>query len=140
METQLLRDQEIFPSEAVLKQTLGSSYSAFEGLMKAVSDTGYGIVPQWNYYKDGRAWLCKACYKKKTVFWLSVWDKFFKTSFFFTEKNCRGIGDLDIDNGLKENFNCSKPVGKLIPFVISINSEEQLMDVLKIIDYKKSLK
>ncbi|PKP08994.1 MAG: hypothetical protein CVU09_13085 [Bacteroidetes bacterium HGW-Bacteroidetes-4] len=37
---------------------------------------------QWRYYNDGKAWLCKVSYKKKTVFWLSVWEAYFKVAFY----------------------------------------------------------
>jgi hypothetical protein len=140
METYLLREQEVIPTEEVLKEVLAESYAAYEDLMKTVSDSKYGLVPQWNYYKDGKAWLCKVCYKKKTIFWLSVWDKFFKTTCYFTEKDCSGITGLDIDENIKESFNNSKHIGKLIPLTIEIKNKQQVSDALKVIAYKKSLK
>ena len=81
-------------------------------------------MPEWNYYKDGNAWLCKVCLKKKTVFWLSVWDKYFRTGFYFSEKYRSGVMELDIGDDLKENFSQAKPIGKLIPLAISVNGKE----------------
>jgi hypothetical protein len=140
METQLLRDRDIFPSKEVLENAIGDSYPVFEELMETIEGAGFGLAPEWNYYKDGKAWLCKVLYKKKTIFWLSVWDKFFKTSFFFTEKTRSGVVELDIEESIKEGFSHSKPIGKLIPLVISIDRKEQLKDLLRVIEYKKSLK
>jgi hypothetical protein len=140
METHLLREQQIFPTKEVLENALGDSYLIFEELIEIITNTKYGLVPGWNYYRDGKAWLCKVCYKKKTVFWLSVWDKFFKTTFYFTEKNCSGIAELDIEENLKESFRCSKSFGKFMPLTININMKEQIKDVLRVIEYKKSLK
>ena len=140
METYLLREQQIFPTDEVLKNVLGKSYIVFEELIEIITDAKYGLVPQWNYYKDGKAWLCKVCYKKKTIFWLSVWDKLFKTTFYFTEKNCSGIADLNIEENLKESFRSSKSFGKFHPLTINLKRKEQLKDVLKVIEYKKSLK
>jgi Protein of unknown function (DUF3788) len=57
-----------------MERVLGGSYSAFEELMKIITDNKYGLGAEWNYYKDGKSRLCKVCYKRKTVFWLSVWD------------------------------------------------------------------
>ncbi|KPK84900.1 MAG: hypothetical protein AMS27_08765 [Bacteroides sp. SM23_62_1] len=140
METILLREQQISPTEEVIENALGDSYSAYKDLIEAITDTGYGLVPQWNYYKDGKAWLCKVCYKKKTVFWLSVWDKFFKTTFYFTEKTGSGIEGLDIEEKIKESFSNNKPIGKLIPLTITIKSKDQIKDVLTVSKYKKNLK
>jgi hypothetical protein len=139
METLLLRDQEILPTDRVLEKVLVDSYSVFKELMEIITDTKYGLIPQWNYYKDGKAWFCKVSYKKKTVFWLSVWDKFFKTAFYFTEKTRSGIDKLEIDESIKEDFNLSKPIGKLIPLVIYTRKKDQINDILRIIVYKKNL-
>ena len=140
METHLLRDQQIFPTKEVLENELGDSFLAFEELTKILTDVKYGLTIEWRYYKDGKAWLCKVCHKKNTIFWLSVWDKYFKTTFYFTEKYRTGIAELNIDEGLKESFSRSKPIGKLIPHTLSINEKEQINDLLKIVEYKKSLK
>jgi hypothetical protein len=139
METQLLRDPEIFPSKDVLKEVLGQAYGVWEELeTQAVQN--FTLTLDWNYYKDGKAWLCKVCHKKKTVFWLSVWDGFFKTSFFFTEKHLEDIAALNISKKIKEDFSRAKPVGKLRPMLINIDKTEQLTDVLKIIKFKKEAK
>jgi hypothetical protein len=140
METYLLREQQIYPTKEVLENVLGDSYLVFEELIKIITDAKYGLVLQWNYYKDGKAWLCKVCYKKKTIFWLSVWDKFFKTTFYFIEKTSSGIADLDIEENLKESFRSSKSFGKFMPLTINMNRKDQINDLLKIVEYKKSLK
>jgi hypothetical protein len=140
MEAPLLKEPHIVPTKEVLAKVLGKSYAAFDSLISTITQPEYGLEPQWNYYNDGKAWLCKVQYKKKTVFWLSVWDKYFKTGFYFTDKNSAGIYDLDIDNEIKKNFKNSKHIGKLIPLGISVSKKDQLKDVLKVIEYKKGLK
>lgn len=79
-------------------------------------------------------------YKKKTIFWLSVWDKYFKIAFYFIEKNSPGIAKLNIDKSILEDFSHAKPAGKLLPLVITFRKKSQIPDVLKIVEYKKSLK
>lgn len=140
MEKPLLNEPGIFPVEEVLKELLGGSYPVYAELMNIIAEPAWGLVPEWHYYKDGKAWLCKVVHKKKTIFWLSVWDKYFKTTFYFTEKNSPGISGLDIDEELKGNFTQSKHIGKLIPLTVKVNRKEQLQDVLRIVEYKKNLK
>jgi hypothetical protein len=140
MEIQLLRDQQVPPSKEALKDALGKSYSAYEELNNIITTPNFALEMQWNYYKDGKAWLSKVCYKKKTIFWMSVWDNFFKTGFYFTEKNCSGLMELDIDEKIISDFKSRKPIGKLLPLAISVKSKEQIKDVIKIIEYKKKLK
>ncbi|MEA4982422.1 MAG: DUF3788 family protein [Paludibacter sp.] len=136
METQLLRDSQVYPGKEVLMEVLGNSYATYHELITLLVSEKYRFDFQWNYYKDGKAWLCKVSYKKKTVFWLSAWDSFFKTGFFFTEKNVSSILTLDVDELIKETFSNGKHIGKLIPLILNVARKEQIKDVLTIIDYK----
>jgi hypothetical protein len=140
MDTPLLKDSDIYPSDEVLKSVLKDSYSAYGETMKQITGADHGLVPQWNYYKDGKAWLCKVGFNKKTVFWLSVWDGYFKAGFYFVARHCPGIDKLDIDNSIKEEFKTKKPIGTLFPLAIEMRKKEQVKDLLTIIEYKKSLK
>jgi len=140
MEVQLLREQEIYPSKEVLKTLLGEVYSVLAELETQLTQDEFALTFDWRYYNDGKSWLCKVCHKKKTVFWLSVWEGFFKTGFFFLERHLEGISALDIAEQIKEDFCSAKPIGKLLPMVINIYKMEQLPDLLKIIKLKKAAK
>ena len=137
METQLLREQEILPSKDVLKEVLGKVYNVLEELETRLTQDDLALTFNWDYYRDGKSWLCKVCHKKKTVFWLSVWDGFFKTTFFFLERHLEGIAALKMD---ENGFTIVKEVGKLIPLIFSINDKKQLPDLLKVIEFKKKSK
>ena len=65
METLALRDGDILPTQEVLETALGSSYPAFEELNALL--IAMEIRPEWNYYRDGKAWLCKNFYEMKPV-------------------------------------------------------------------------
>ena len=121
MEVQLLREQEIFPSKEVLQGILGKVYDVWAELESQVTLDELALTLEWNYYKDAKSWLCKVCHKKKTVFWLSVFEGCFKTTFTFLERHLAGIDELDISKQTKEDFCRMKPVGKLLPMLISIN-------------------
>ena len=140
MEIQLLRESEIFPSKEVLKDVLGTVYDVLEALETRVTQNDFALTFDWRYYNDGKSWLCKVCHKKKTIFWLSVWEGCFKTTFFFLERHLESIAALDISEQIKEDFCRTKSVGKLLPMILNINKPEQLTDLLKIIEFKKNLK
>jgi len=140
MEIQLLRESEIFPSKEVLKDVLGTVYDVLEALETRVTQNDFALTFDWRYYNDGKSWLCKVCHKKKTIFWLSVWEGCFKTTFFFLERHLESIAALNISEQIKEDFCRTKSVGKLLPMIISINRQEQLIDLFKIVKYKKETK
>lgn len=138
METLALRDGDILPTQEVLEAILGSSYPAFEELNALL--IAMEIRPEWNYYRDGKAWLCKMMFKKKNMGWLHVYDGFFRVSFFFMERHLTAIADLNISDCIKEDFYEMKPVGKLLPMSIAVGDKEKLEDVLTILRFKRSLK
>lgn len=140
MEIQTLKDPGIFPGEEVLKKTLGSSFNAYEELMQKVTGDKYKLDPQWNYYKDGKAWLCKVCLRKKTIFWLSAWEKYFKVSFFFTENTGTGLNEIDLSKPILKEYKANKAIGKLKPMILKISSLNDLKNVLKVLEYKINLK
>lgn len=57
----LLRDAEIFPSDRVLKDTLGDVYDVLESFLATITNEAYLLSFEWRYYNDGKAWLCKSC-------------------------------------------------------------------------------
>jgi len=136
----LLRDPLVPPTDDVIAQVLGKSAAAFSEMMKSITAPPCALEPSWKFYNDGKAWLCKVSFKKKTVFWMSIWPGFFKVSFYFTEKNYRGILALDLPAGLKEELKRNAPLGKFIPLVFSMKTKGQIKDLIKVIEYKKSLK
>ena len=140
METQQLRDPQTPPSDEALESVLKTSYRALQELLDGITKPPYDLIPEWRYYKDGKAWLCKVTSGKKTIFWLSVWDRYFKVSFYFTIKNNSGVLALDIADGIKEDFRKTKAVGRLMPLIVDVHKKTQVKDLLRIIEYKKGLK
>lgn len=138
MERQILINPQLSPTPELLQEALGDNYVNFEAVMTMLAE--HGVVAEWNYYKDGKSWLCKALCKKKTVLWLSVWDDCFKLSFFFTEKTKEGIDTLEIDIAIKEAFRLQKAAGKLIPLILDIRDCTLLSDIEQIVEYKMKCK
>ncbi|HNX88041.1 MAG TPA: DUF3788 family protein [Paludibacteraceae bacterium] len=138
MDTQLLRNKELYPTEEVLQKVLMDSIQAYNQLVTTIAELQAEMI--WRYYNDGKSWLCKVQHKNKTIFWLSVWDGYFKTTFYFTEKNCQGIELLDIDQTIRNEFRNNKPIGKFLPLTLTIQNRKQLIDLLKIAEYKRGLK
>ncbi|MCL2677557.1 MAG: DUF3788 domain-containing protein [Clostridiales bacterium] len=117
---------------------LGGSYKAYQALAQKLPD--FGIEAEWRYYNDGKSWLCKNVHKKKTVFWLSAWDGFFKVTLFFNEKNNRGVYELQVREETKTKFTNEKRVGKFMPLLLEVHDDAALGDAYALIMYKQSLK
>ncbi len=123
-----------------LKNGLGRWFSIYDTLTETLSKPPYDISPEWRFYKDGGAWLCKMTRKKKTVFWISAWKQFLKCGFYFTEKSGDGISDLSIDQSLKSSFDKTDSIGKLRPLIIDLTAKKQLDDLYTVASYMISRK
>lgn len=134
---QLLRNADAAPSDGILSDVMGKRLFTVYGNIRQLF-AEMKLTEEWRYYKDGNAWLCKVQYKKKTVVWLSVWEKFIKLGFYFTSKTGAGIKDLAVNNEIKAGFENAAPIGKLVPLTMNMNSKEQLADLGKILQYKVS--
>ncbi len=134
----VLNNPELIPDENILKEVLTEkSYILYVKLLKIItSENESKFSAEWRYYNDGKSWLCKVVNKKRTIFWLSVWEDYFKVSFYFTEMHKDGISSLPISESAKSLFITAKPIGKLIPLTIDVYSEEQLEDVLTIAKFR----
>jgi len=137
MEKHLLREPEIYPSKEVLKSALGKVYDVLEALQTQLTQDTYALTFDWHYYNDGKSWLCKVSHKKKTVFWLSIWEGFVQTGFFFLERHLEGLAALNID---ENSFTMEKACGKMLPLVFRIRRHEQIPDLLKVVEFKKKAK
>ncbi|KAB2878627.1 DUF3788 family protein [bacterium] len=139
MNKHLLNDSNEFPDDKILLKHLDKSKVLWDELTSTVSSNFPPTTLEWKYYKDGGSWLGKLVQKKKTVCWISVWDKFFKVSFYFTEKNDKDIKNMKIDQSLKDAYFAHKPIGKLKPLTVEVKTKKALKDVCELISYKTSL-
>jgi hypothetical protein len=137
MENNMLSDPGVYPGENILEKALDKEYKYYKSLMEKT--TKENLTAEWNYYKDGKSWLCKMTDKKKTICWLSIWDTGIKISFFFTEKTINGINGLEISNEIKETAYKTKPIGKLLPIIFMLDKNDKIDDAIKIAEYKMKI-
>lgn len=146
---QLLRDPDIQPTNDVIAAALGQQYAVYRQFLGRVADSD--VAPQWRYYNDGKAWLAKGSYKwkssrgtdkEKTIFWLSIWDGFFRVSFYIAEKTQSGLQGLAVGENTRKIIEDAKPMGKLkfVPLVFEVRSDDLLADLGALINYQKSIR
>ncbi|NLK64396.1 MAG: DUF3788 family protein [Tissierellia bacterium] len=132
-----------------MEKALGEANSPYVKFIKELAS--HDIQLKWNYYKDGKAWLAKGLYKwtgvrggqkETTVFWLSIWDGFFKATIYIPEKVRADAYSLPLDDEIKQMIKDSKQMGKLkfFPLVFDLYSDQMFGAVFSLIDYRKSIK
>lgn len=138
MENQILTDPMVQPEAGVLENALGKHYLLYAEFIEKI--TAQHLMPEWNYYRDGKSWLCKILNKKKNLCWLSVWNTGFKLTFYFTEKTISGVYALEISDDIKNTAREVKATGKLLPIILSIKNKKILRDGITLLEYKMTLK
>lgn len=136
MERSPLNDKSEFPDDHVLAKHLGKTKSVWDAFAAGVAATFPEASLEWRYYSDGCAWLCKLSRKKKTVCWISIWDKFFKTTFYFTAKSDKDIENLALSPDAKHSYRTKKGTGKLKPLTLEVRTRQALKDVFVLAKYK----
>jgi len=104
----------------------------------------------WRYYQDGKAWLSKGEYKwtttrgtnkVKPIFWLSLWEGFFKVSFHFSEKVRTQLLSLPISEETKEAIYKAPTNGTKMKFfsvIFDVASDSSLNDIYVLVNFRKS--
>lgn len=133
-----LSDENIYPSDEILKKVLGRSFNAYTELLKLYEENQ--LLPEWRYYNDGKAWLCKVQMKKKTVVWMSAWKGYMQAAIYFPERLLPEIYNLSITQDSITRIQSTKSVGKSRPCIFEIRNKKALKDLKKVMLFKMSVK
>ena len=125
-DVQLLKDPDVQPTAGVLEAALGERKKAYGEFTSGIAEKD--IALEWRYYNDGKSWLGKGTRKKRTVFWMSVWEDYFQVTLFFTEKT---LPATESDTGT---------IGRSVYVVTKVRDGTELGHLFELIEYKKNLK
>ncbi|MDL2311126.1 DUF3788 domain-containing protein [Peptostreptococcaceae bacterium OttesenSCG-928-C18] len=145
---QLLKDSNIKPTDEIINNGLGETSIIYKEFLEELKKYGITLM-EWRYYNDGKAWLSKGEYKwttsrgtnkVKPIFWLSIWEGFFKVSFSFSEKVKDEILGLGISKKTREVIVNTELMGKkmkYLPVIFDVYSAEQFSDIFKLAEFRK---
>jgi len=140
MEQPVLTDKNQFPTEEVIFSHIGKTKALWLLLFEAIHKNHPDFAEQWRYYLDGKSWLLKVTRKDKTIFWLSIIEGTFRTTFYFTDKAKQAISKSSISDELKKKFRSGLKLGKISGVTIVYKNKHDIESALQIIDIKLSIK
>lgn len=146
---QLFRNPDVKPTEETIKEALKDANKAYTQFVKKLEI--HQIQLEWRYYPDGKAWLGKGLnqwvgvrggHKVQTVFWLSVWEGFFKVIIYLPEKARVDALNLPVVPEIRERIAHANTLGKLqsFPVVFELQTEEEFDGLFAVVELKKILK
>lgn len=137
MEKPVLGDADQFPTQEIILKHIGKNRSLWLSFFKFIDGRYPEFKREWRYYRDGKSWLLKVTRKSKTIFWLSVIQGSFRTTFYFTEKAAEAIKAGSIGNHLKKQFNQKS---RLRGITVVYNNRKDVEDAKELISIKMSIK
>jgi hypothetical protein len=140
MQQAILSDKNIYPSEEVIFSHIGKSKSLWQSLFEFIHTDHPDFTEEWRYYNDGKSWLMKVQRKGKTVFWLSILEDSFRTTFYFPARVEKSILSSAVSDSLKEQFKNGKDYGKIRGITITYKKKKDVEDAKALIVVKLSVK
>ncbi|MHB8055333.1 MAG: DUF3788 family protein [Candidatus Aminicenantales bacterium] len=140
MNNPILADKAQFPTEEIIFSHIGKAKSLWRSLFDDIHAAHPDLSEKWRYYNDGKSWLLKVARKSKTIFWLSVGEGTFRTTFYFTDKAGEAIEKSSLSDELKEQFKKGKNFGKIRGLTITYKYKKDVEFGKAAIAIKLSLK
>lgn len=140
MEKPCLNDKEEYPSDEVLHRILGHTKRTWDAFMATIAEDHPSFSGEWRYYNDGKSWLYKLVKKKKTVCWVSVYPKAFKTGFYFPDKAEELITEGKLEAQYVDQFVQGKRYGKIRGITVTVTQSADLDAVRTLIEIKEQVK
>ena len=136
MEPPVLTDPNLVPSEDVIFSHIGRQRAQWEALFRFIHAEHPEFVATWRYYNDGKSWLMNVSRKKKTVFWLSVLERGFRITCYFTDRAAGAIKASTLSADLKAQFTEGRRVGRLAGITITFRKKRDVQDAKTLIALK----
>jgi hypothetical protein len=140
MERPCLNDKDEHPSDEVLRHVLGRAKSAWDTFMRLIAEDHPSFSGEWRYYNDGKSWLYKLTNKKKTVCWVSVYPRAFKTGFYFPDRAEELITAGKLEAQYVDQFVQGKRYGKIRGITVTVTRPADLDAVRTLIEIKGRIK
>lgn len=140
MDEKVLIDKDQFPTDEIIFSHLGRSKAAWKAVFKHIDSSHPDITGQWKFYNDYKSWLMKASRKSKTIFWLSLIQKTFRITFYFSEKAEAQLAKEKISPGLKKEFARINKYGKFRNITLMMDKKENVELVKELIELKLKVK
>jgi hypothetical protein len=140
MEQPVLTDKNHFPTEELIYSHIGKSKALWLMLFEYIHHNHPDFTEQWRYYLDGKSWLLKVSRKAKTIFWLSIVEGSFRTTFYFTDKAEHAISESSLSDKLKRQYSDGKKYGKIRGLTILYKTRRDVEYASQLIEIKTGIR
>lgn len=139
MQLPVLTDKNQIPTEAVIFSHIGKYKELWLLLFDYIHRVHPDFTGQWKYYLDGKSWLLKVTRKSRTIFWLSIVEGSFRTTFYFSDKARKAISESSLSDDVKKQFKSGEKFGAIRGITIVHKYKRDVEHAKRLIDIKMSI-
>ena len=123
------------PSEAKLKQTLGSTFDLWQEIKTFVKSEIGETSEEWKFYMKSTGWQLKTLLKKRNLFFFTPYENCFRITFVFGDKAVAEVEKSDLSkNIVDELLNAKKYMeGRGLSIWIKTNKDVKVVQKLLVI-------
>jgi len=135
METIILTDPNVEPTDELIFAIIGKNSIYWQAMIKYLNDNRSGVTEVWRFYNDGKCWLYRTLWKKKTIYWIGILNDTFRATFYLSDKAESFIEESSLSDIIKDEFWNTRG-SKFRAVTVVMRSEEDLENVMKLIEIK----
>lgn len=136
MSTNIFIDKSLKPTEHDLSEILGASYKYWNEIKKSLRNEYGDLVKEWKYYGQKYGWSLKLFYKKRNLFFFTVYGKYFRIGFVFSDKAVSAIEKSDLPKSMIEELRVAKKYVEGRGLSIEVKKRSDVKNIIKLVSIK----
>jgi hypothetical protein len=124
------------PDNKILEQNLGENYTHLEKIREFVRAEIGETKEEWKYYGRKIGWTLKTFYKKRNLYFISIYEGWFQLSFVFGDRAFNTILDSDLSDQRKEELKSARKYAEGRGIGLKFDNPEPLADFRILLQHK----
>ena len=129
-------DKNVKPDNQMLAQVLGTSYKLWEKIKSSLTNDYGKLDEDWKYYGQKIGWTLKLLYKKRNLFFLTPYEKYFQIAFVFGDKAVAVIEQSDLPLSIIDEIKNARKYVEGRGLRIAVKKQSDVRIVLKLTEIK----
>ena len=130
------KEKNLVPDEQNIRETLKTNYVNLQAIRSFIADSIGETKEEWKYYGTKYGWNLKNFYKKRNLYFIGIYDGYFRISFVFGERAYHAIMEADINSSLKVELSQARKYAEGRGLSIEVRDDTHLEDIKKLIQIK----
>ena len=124
------------PTEKELSAALGPTHAYWKEIRVALGKRCGALEEEWKYYGKSSGWTMKVLMKKRNLFFMAPYEKFFRIAFVFGDKAVAAIELSDLPKTLIRELVEAKRYVEGRGLRLDVKGRGVVKDIVKLVEFK----